>query len=320
MKYFDAKTIAEFCNYHELVETLAFWFRQSLTVPVRQHLDLNGQGTFLLMPASDGKEYFGTKLVSVYPENTRKGMPAIQGIYCLFDYKTGAVLASFDAVELTARRTAAASALASAYLSNKDAHSLCILGTGKLCSYMIEAHAAVRPIKSIRVWGRDFDKARAVASGYAFQKDFRVQPARTIEAATRDADIISTITSASEPILHGRHLKCGVHVDLVGAHTQGMCEADPSCFAGARVFVDTTEGALQEAGDLLRAIQDGVFTAKEIICSLSSLADNPQIGRLDNTSITIFKSVGYALEDLAAATLVYSRHVRENACSDEVAR
>ena len=219
------------------------------------------------------------------------------------DATTGVPLAVLDGTELTLRRTAAASALAASYLSRGDSKTLLMVGTGQLAPHMVAAHATSRDIDRVLIWCRREQAARKVVENFSVAS-FSIEPVTDLEAAVREADIISCATLSIEPIIKGEWLQDGQHLDLVGAFKQDMREADGEAVSRAEVFVDTYSGALSEAGDILQAIEEGAMKKSDIVGDLSELARGKRQGRSSGEAITLFKSVGSALEDLAAAELV----------------
>ncbi len=291
-----------------LITALRIMFRDGCEMPVRHHHDVAVPGedtaTLLLMPAWQPGSYIGVKMVSVFPGNTGRDLPAIHGSYLLSSGRTGQLLAIIDGAELTARRTAAASALAADYLATKGARRMLMVGAGRLSQNLIEAHAAVRPISDVTIWARDARKAEATAARIDLP-GVSVSVANDLEAAARAADIISCATLSSEPLIRGDWLKPGAHLDLVGAFKPSMRESDDRAAARAEIFVDTRDGALSEGGDLVQPIRAGIITAASIQADLAELATGRHAGRSSDQAITLFKSVGAALEDLAGAILAY---------------
>ncbi len=291
-----------------LIEALRTMFREGCEMPVRHHHDVavpeEASATLLLMPAWQPGQYIGVKMVSVFPGNTDRGLPAIYGSYLLSSGKTGQLLAILDGAELTARRTAAASALAADYLAAKDARRMLMVGAGRLSQNLIEAHASVRPLKEVSIWARDPRKAAATASEISIP-GVTVSVADDIEAAAREADIISCATLSSEPLIRGDWLKDGAHLDLVGAFKPSMRESDDRAVQRATLFVDTREGALSEGGDLVQPLKAGLIKAGDLQADLAELASGRHAGRSRTDEITLFKSVGAALEDLAGAILAF---------------
>jgi len=254
------------------------------------------------MPAWQPGRYFGLKVVNVAPGNAARGLPGLFATYQLFDATTGAPLALIDGGELTARRTAAASALAASRLAREDARRQLIVGAGRVGSLLAPAYRAVRAIDDVMVWSRDPAAAARLAATLAADG----HPARAVAdlaSAVGDADVVSCATLATEPLIRGEWLAPGSHLDLIGGFTPAMREADDACFAGAGVWIDTAE-ALAKAGDLLHPIGSGVLGREDVRGTLADLCAAPPPAR-DPAARTVFKSVGTALEDLAAAILVY---------------
>lgn len=290
-----------------LIAALAAMFKTGCVMPVRHHHSVAVPGeadaTLLLMPAWQPGAYLGVKLVSVFPDNHLRSLPAIHGSYLLSSGRTGELLAVIDGGELTARRTTAASALAASHLARQDASSLLVVGTGRLSVNLIEAHSRVRPITEVVIWGRDRAKAeQAVSEARAL--GYAADVAEDLEAAARQADIISCATLSRAPLIRGAWLKPGSHLDLIGAFNKDMRESDDEAVRRARVFVDTRAGAFAEAGDLLQPMAAGVIDADHVVAELSELVGGTE-GRRSAEDITLFKSVGAALEDLAGAILAY---------------
>lgn len=291
-----------------LIDAIAAMFAGDCVMPVRHHheMDVPGESdaTLLLMPAWLPGRYMGVKMVSVFPGNAARALPAIFGTYLLSSGGTGEMLAAIDGGELTARRTAAASALAARYLACADAEELLVCGTGRLSLNLIEAHATGRSLKRISIWGRDQEKAAGIArEAQAF--GLAVEPVADLEAAARSADIISCATLSNTPLIHGDWLKPGAHVDLIGGFKPDMREADDTAIRRAQVFVDTRAGAMKEAGDITQPLSNGALKTDGILAELSEMVSGAHPGRTNDEDITLFKSVGAALEDLAAAILAY---------------
>lgn len=285
-------------------------FRGGCEAPLRHHHTVesegNASGTMLLMPAWIPGRYLGVKLVNVFPDNGQRGLPAVQGTYALFAGETGQMLATLDGNELTTRRTVGASALAASYLAREDARTLLIVGTGRLARLMAQAHATVRPIRKVLIWGRDSAKAAEVAA--ELRADFaEVEAVADLAAAVGSADIVSCVTLSREPVVRGEWLRPGTHLDLVGGFTPQMREVDDDAIRRADVFVDT-QGALAEAGDIVVPMRTGVLKPSDILADLQQLTRGLHPGRSDGSQITLFKSVGASQEDLAAAILCYERN------------
>lgn len=309
MRMIGATEIAEALRWPELIDALERMFRDGCEAPPRHHHTIqraDGEATLLIMPAWTRDGEIGIKLVNVFPQNAERGLPAISGLYLLCDGHTGRPLVCLDGAELTRRRTAAASALAVRYLAREDAARLLVVGTGRLAPMVIEAHAATRPIREVHIWGRSPSKAAALAAQYR-HSDFDCQPVADLAAAVAAADIISCVTLSKQPLVRGEWLRPGTHLDLIGAFRPDMRETDDECIRRAEVFVDTRAGAAGEAGDLLAAVRSGTFQLEQIRADLADLTRKIHPGRRTPAEITLFKSVGASLEDLAAAQLVWER-------------
>ena len=307
MNIFDKKTVRDALPYDQLIEALRKAFMEDVIVPQRAHHVIENRGesdaSLLLMPAWNNLENIGIKIVSVFPDNAKNNLGSVNASYFVMDRKTGIPKAIIDGTELTLRRTAAASALASSCLSNPDAETLLMVGTGKLASHMIEAHMAARDIKNILVWGRREEAALELVSALS-PKIKSIECRRDLKSAVDESDIISCATLAKEPLIMGEWLHDGQHIDLVGAFTPDMHEADGVALEKARVIVDTYFGALTESGEIIDAIKEGFISESDIVADLKELVCDGKIGRRNAADITLFKSVGTALEDLAAATLI----------------
>ncbi len=298
--------------FTELIQEIKQCFsNKSIMVPMRHHHDfpnpaVNKDATLLLMPAWNPDKNAGVKIVTVHPENGQFNLPAIQGIYIYLDAVKGNIKAILEAKSLTAKRTAAASALASVYLSKLNSSSMLMIGTGALSANLIQAHASVRPIKTVYIWGRNYEKAKAIASSLK-NENFTVQVIPTIEEKIGDVDIISCATLSKTPLILGAYLKKGQHIDLVGAYKVDMREADDDTIKKASVYVDTFQGGLKESGDIVIPLKNGSLKEEDIKGDLFSLTSNPTKGRQNDNEITVFKSVGHAIEDLAAANYYYNK-------------
>ncbi len=309
--FINKKELEQLLPYDQLIPTLKKAFQENYTIPKRQHYEYKNpeagmDSTLLLMPAWQTGAYLGVKIVTVSPNNAQYDLPAIQGIYVLFDAHKGMPLAYLEAKTLTARRTAAASALAASYLSRPDSQSLLMIGTGAMAPELIKAHTTIRPIKKVYIWGRNYPKATQVVALFKNEK-FQIQAIKDREEAVRKADIISCATLSSQPLIFGKWLSAGQHIDLVGSFKAYMREADDALIRQASLFVDT-DGALRESGDIAIPLQKKIITKADIKGNLFSLCRAKTSGRKNGQEITCFKSVGHALEDLAAAKLAFERY------------
>ncbi len=408
----DSEVVAAL-DFPSLIEALRQMFRAGGETPARHQYSIPVPGgddaSLLLMPAWQAGQHIGVKVLTIFPDNAAVQKPSLMGAYLLFDGKTGEPLMQMDAPALTARRTAAASALAASYLARPDCERLLMVGTGALASHLIEAHASVRPIVNVLVWGRDHDKAQrlayrltrrnrrvvattnladavrgahivccatpsaeplmvmdgpgltarrtaaasALAASYLARPDcerllmvgtgalakhlieahasvrpivnvlvwgrdhekaqklahrltrrnLKVAATTDLANAVRGAHIVCCATASQAPLIQGHWLPLGVHLDLVGGFRPDMREVDDDCVRRARVFVDTRAGALEEAGDIIQPLQSGALREDDIAGDLFDLARGSRAGRRYHDQITLFKSVGTAIEDLAAARL-----------------
>lgn len=277
-------------------------------------------GHILLMPAWRPGGRFGVKTIAVFPGNAARGQPALNASYLLLDATTGVPLALIDGDVLTTRRTAAASALAAAYLARADARRLLVVGSGRIAAVVVEAMRAVRPLTSVRVWNHRPVGAAALVDRLRAMDDVAsldIAVADNLRAAVRDADIVSCATLSTAPLIRAEWLAPGVHLDLIGSFTPAMRETDAGCFARCRVFVDTDE-ALAKSGDVLGAIAAGSFAPEHLQATLAELCTGTRPGRGTADECTLFKSVGSALEDLAAAETVFDAVERESLSSAAV--
>jgi ornithine cyclodeaminase len=307
----EDRQLEKLLTFDSLIPTLQQAFCDNITVPLRHHHNFDNPeegipSTLLLMPAWKAGGFLGIKIVLVSPNNSKYQLPTIQGQYLLFDAHKGRQLAMMDARILTNRRTAAASALASSFLSRPDSQSLLMIGTGSLAPYLIAAHASVRPIRQVWVWGRDFTKARRLAQELN-HLNLQIEAVPDQKEKLSEADIISCATLSPEPLVFGQYLRPGQHIDLVGSYLPTTREADDEAISKAVVYVDNLEGAPKESGDLAIPIQKGVIEISDLQGDLFSLCRKKASGRQGAQEITLFKSVGHALEDLAAAVLAYNK-------------
>jgi len=280
-------------------------FRRGPTSVLRQSVDLPGERSLLVMPAFDAQGAGAVKLATVSPGNAVKGLPTVQAVIVAFS-ETGAPIALIDGASVTQLRTAAASALASQYLSREDSAHLVVIGTGALAPYMAAAHCTVRPISRVSVWGRRQERAVATVNAIRsiVSSQVAVSVAESVEGAVAAADIVTCATTSKTPVLLGRWLKRGVFVDLVGSFKPSTREADDDVVINSRIFVDTFEGALAEAGDLLDPLQRGIIERERIEGELADLVCGRVAGRTTQDESIVFKSVGTAIEDLAAVQLL----------------
>lgn len=304
--FIDAAAVQAALAWPALVAALREGFRIGANAPVRSSFPVTPEGDrLLLMPAWDAAS-LGVKIVTVYPRNRARGLASVSALYLLLDAGSGHPLAFIDGEALTLRRTAAASALASTCLSRPDARRLLVVGAGALAPYMAAAHCAVRAIEAVEVWGRTPARAESVAAALRAQ-GLPAAACADLAAAIGRADIVTCATTAREPLVRGALVPPGAHVDLVGAFTPEMRESDDALIERAAVFVDTFAGALKEAGDLVQPIAAGRIGREHVRAELADLVAGRHPGRSTRDEVTVFKSVGTALEDLCAARLVFDR-------------
>ena len=307
IRYISTAEVHAALPYPALVEALKAAFAAGADAPLRSSFPVTPEGDrLLLMPAWRAGRDLGVKLVTVFPRNPERGLASVSALYVLLDGATGHPRALIDGEALTLRRTAASSALASTYLSRPDSACLLVVGTGALAPYMAAAHCAVRDLRRVLVWGRSPERAAAMAKRLR-DEGLSAQPVADIASGLAEADIVTCATTAHEPVVRGALVKPGTHVDLVGAFTPDMRECDDALVMTAEVFVDTFAGALREAGDLVQPLASGAITRDHVRAELADLVTSRHAGRRTATEVTLFKSVGTALEDLCAARLVFER-------------
>jgi ornithine cyclodeaminase len=309
MRYFDAAAIRSRLPWRQMLAALHAMLKDEVAAPLRTNHPIAVPGepsaTLLLMPAWRTGRRIGVKLVTVFPGNAARNERAVGAVYALFDASNGAPLALFDGEEITARRTAGASAYAASRLARADARHLTLVGSGRIARGLVEAHMHVRPIERVSLWSRTAEHAATAAAAMA-SEGLPVTAVRDLERAVRDADIVSCATLSTEPLVRGAWLRPGVHLDLVGAFKASMRETDDAAIARAHlVVVDNRTAALAEGGDVVSAIASGAIDASAIAAELADLARGAHPGRSHDDEITVFKSVGFALEDLAAAEAVF---------------
>ncbi|WP_299850944.1 ornithine cyclodeaminase family protein [uncultured Roseovarius sp.] len=297
-------------DWDALIAELRNWFiRNAVEAPPRQVLSMpqpdGSEASLLIMLAWVPGQSIGVKVVTFFPENAQHGRPTINAGYMLFDGATGQMRAVMDGDVLTARRTAAASALAADYLARKDAARLLIVGTGQLSRSLAMAHARQRDYSEIAIWGRNRDSATHVAQDLC-DAGLPARATDTLDAACASACVISAATASTKPLIEGRWLQPGTHLDLVGSFREDMRESDDEAVSRARLFVDNHESAAR-SGDLAQPAKAGLIDLMQVEADLAELCQGRHPGRSSDADITLFKSAGMSLEDLAAAELA-ARH------------
>ena len=290
-------------------------------VPNRTALSVGSHDeTMLLMPAivrgvaeqadrPGSGAWFGAKMLSIVPENQSTGRATHQGVVVLFEGRYGSPIAVIDAAAITAVRTAAVSAVATRILARADASRLAIIGAGVQAYSHLAAMAAVRSLREVRVWGRDRGRCEALAQAAESELRIEVQIARRAQDAVDGAEIVCTVTSATTPVVQSSWVAPGTHLNAIGTHRPTDRELDSETIRRARVFVDHMPAAMAEAGDILVPIAESCIGREHVLGDLPQLVSNSIRGRLSDSDVTVFKSVGIAVEDIAAAAHVYRRAV-----------
>ena len=306
MRTLDAAAVRAATPWPELIAAIAAALTEGAVVSPERHvhpvgLPDGGAGSLLLMPAWEDGELIGVKTITYFPSNAGTSVPSINAVYVLFDGGTGEPRAVLDGGELTDRRTAAVSALAASRLARTDAERLLVVGTGRLSPNMARAHAAVRLLTGVEIWGRRPEAAASVAEQLRAE-GHPAQASTDLDASVGRADIVSCVTGATSPLVRGELLAPGTHLDLVGSFRPDMRESDDAAVVRATIFVDTVAGASM-SGDLAQPLSDGVITEASIIADLRALVAGDHPGRTSHDEITLFKSAGSAAADLATARL-----------------
>jgi ornithine cyclodeaminase len=301
MRFFPAQDVHSALDFDRLADAIAATLVAAPVAPLRHAHTLSDDDSLLLMPAWSARA-LGVKLVTVMPGNRAVSRATVNAIYVLFDRSSGAARAVIDGEALTLRRTAAMSLLAARYMARSDARNALIIGTGTLAPYMAHAHARGRRLTRLWIWGRRGEGAQTLAQRLR-DEGLPAQAVEDLETAVRGADIISCATTSTQPIVHGAWIAPGTHLDLVGGFRRGMREADDEAVGRARIVVDTYAGALAEAADIVEPLERGVIQRDAIVAELAEIVGG-RPGRTGTAEITLFKSVGTAVADLAAAQLL----------------
>jgi alanine dehydrogenase len=303
MRYISAAELDAKLDFSPLVEALRELFRRGVdharSIHLNQPLEDGRQNDWLLLPAWQFDRHMGIKLVGVFPQNEKTGLASIQGLYVLFDGRNGLPVAAIDGAAITLWKTAANSALAATYLARADARILLMVGAGALAPYLARAHAAVRPIARIMIWNRTPGNAERMADELT-HRGLAAEVTTDLAAAVAHADIVSCATMAREPVIRGRWLRPGVHLDLVGGYRPDMREADDDAVRRARIFIDAWFTAADHCGDICAPLAAGVI-AKDAVTDTFQLARGERPGRQSDADITLFKSGGGGHEDLGTA-------------------
>ncbi len=311
MKFYSADDVHRLLDYDYLVAGLKRMHREDMDGLDRLTLsqpDHRGDPShFLLLPAWQRNQAIGVKLVTVFANNDPQVLPAVQAIYVLFDGKNGEPQALIDGTALTLRKTAADSALGSRMLARSDVAVMLMVGAGALAPHLIQAHLAVRPsIEEVLVWNRTPARAQALVENLSLP-GHRLGWADDLAAAARRADLISCATMARSPLIQGKWLKAGCHLDLVGGYTPDMREADDAAMAEGRVFVDARRFTVEECGDIMAPLASGVISMDDILADHYDLCRGRHPGRQSNSEITVMKNGGGGHLDLMTARLLRAR-------------
>lgn len=306
MLILNRTAVAEALDHGTCIEVLDTVMRSvsagNIDMPLRRYLAIPGTGgKFTLMPGYLGEpRSFGVKIVSKYPRESGSRYGSHVGAVMVFDAEEGIPLALLDGGELTAIRTAAASALATRELANDDTPVLAVLGTGEQARHHIAALSVVREFDEIRIWGRSADGAQALAERLKADRGLRLQICESAESAVRGAQVVTTVTASTTPVLKGEWLDPGTHVNLVGAAVRTAAEADQAVVTRSCFFVDYRPSAMDQAGELLDAIDAGAITEAHIAGEIGEVLAGQKAGRTREDEITVYKSVGVAAQDLGA--------------------
>ena len=312
MRFIDREEVARRLTYDvciPIVRDAMIAFSKGETIQLlRSIIPLSDGRMFGIMPGAMGAHApFGAKLISVFQENFAKGRQSHQGLVILFDPGTGAPVCVVHAGEITAIRTAAASAVATAALAREDARRLAILGYGEQAATHARAIAKVRHLESILVWGRSPERARAFAEKMQAELAITVAPAGSVKDAVAQAGIVCTVTAAAEPILKGAWVRPGTHLNLVGSSYEGPAEVDNDLVVRSRFFADSREGVLKQGAEFLRAKEAGLIGDGHIVAEIGQVLAGEIQGRRSPEEITVYKSLGHVVQDLATAWALYSQ-------------
>jgi ornithine cyclodeaminase len=290
-------------------DALASLARGDVVLPLRPVIRIpDSRNAFGVMPAySASLKAIGAKLISVFPDNHGTALDSHQGAVALFDGTNGSLLSLMEAGSITAIRTAAVSGVATKLLARKDARTVAILGSGAQGRTHIDAMMAVRPFTRVIVWSRNPAHAHTLIEAAAKAHRVTFEVSGTAAAAVASADVVCTVTASREPVLEGAWLRDGVHINAVGASLPSTRELDSTAVKRSRVFVDRRESAVHEAGDLIIPMKEGAFAMTDIVAEIGELLIGSATGRRNEQEITLFKSLGIAVEDLACAQYLYDR-------------
>jgi ornithine cyclodeaminase len=310
MRFIDREEVARRLTYDLCIpivrNAMIAFSRGETTQPLRSIIPLSAGRMFGLMPGTMGAHGpFGAKLISVFPQNSAMGAQSHQGLVILFEQETGAPVCVVHAGEITAIRTAAASAVATAALARPDARRLALLGCGEQAATHARAISKVRDLESILVWGRSRERSRAFAERMQAELALPASTAELVEEAVADADIVCTVSSAAEPILKGDWVRPGTHLNLVGSSYAGPTEVDNNLVVRSRFIADSREGVLMQGAEFLRAKAAGLVGDDHIVGEIGQVLTGQIEGRRSPEEITAYKSLGHVVQDLASAWAIY---------------
>jgi ornithine cyclodeaminase/alanine dehydrogenase-like protein (mu-crystallin family) len=311
MRFIDCEEVAQRLTYDVCIpivrDAMIAFSRGETRQLLRSIIPLSEGRLFGVMPGALGAHAaFGAKLISVFQGNSAVGRPSHQGLVVLFNHESGAPVCVLDAGEITAIRTAAASAVATDALARKDARHLAILGYGEQAATHARAISKVREVESIVIWGRSLERARAFAQRMQPELGVPVATAEGVEEAVAKADIVCTVTAAAEPILKGRWVRPGTHLNLVGSGHAGATEVDNDLVIRSRFIADSREGVLAQGAEFLRAQAAGLVGDDHIVAEIGEVLAGKIEGRRSEEEITVYKSLGHVVQDLASAWWLYS--------------
>jgi ornithine cyclodeaminase/alanine dehydrogenase-like protein (mu-crystallin family) len=315
MRFIDREEVARRLMYEVAIpivrEAMIAFSKGETKQLLRSMMPLSEGRMFGVMPGAMGAHaVFGAKLISIFPENFARGIQSHQGLVVLFDGETGAPVCVVHAGEITAIRTAAASAVATDVLARKDARRLALLGYGEQARTHARAMARVRRLESVVVWGRVVERARGFAERMEAELGVEVSAVESVREAVSEADVVCTLTSAAEPILMGEWVRAGTHVNVVGSSYAGPAEVDGELVRRSRFVVDSREGVLAQGAEFLRAKAAGLVGDEHIVGEIGQVLAEDVVGRRSAEEITVYKSLGHVAQDLACAWALYADDVR----------
>ena len=314
MSWISEEFIKKQIKYINLIKELRLAFcENAIQCPPKHAYDYKSHlskesNTLLFMPAWDNNNYFGVKLITATPNNSKLNIPYLNGLYMLFNAENGMPLINMDAKLITNMRTAATSVLASSYLAKKEASKVLILGNGNLSPFYIEAYATLPTVDTLYLWGRNFEKSKQVVASLEKKEAIKVEAIKDFYSILKDVDIISCITSSYEPLIRKEHLSKGQHFDLAGSYTEEMQEVSTDVVAACSVYTDNLNITIEHAGELVNALKENKIKMADIKGDLAFLCKDDTLKRKSPEENTLFKCTGMAIEDLVIATLIYKNY------------